>query len=164
MKNFKNINKALGVNRLESLNGTVDLNIDQVATLNNALKPANNAKKEIATAKAQTAATKNRISQLQQQATKIQEEKAAKEKEMERFIAALDSIHPLVAAQKTIEEKEKTVRAMLAAKPGTFITGPQNEQSTEAEYKKRGFSDANWKFIDSLPHNIEVDRNFASKY
>lgn len=148
MKNFENINKVLGVERLESLKGSVSLHTADIKKLDTALKnvaPANSIKtSEI---KADTANFQNKLADIKN--------------ETALFRALLNSIHPVVAAQETMEKKIEAVNALLAAKPGVQLDNYLNDmqpQSKEEILLAKDLQAVNWDQIDSLEHNKRADQ------
>lgn len=157
MKQFSNINQVLNIATLESVKGTVDLNLEQLEEINNALasSPRIKLKKEIDTAKQKTAEANGL-------ATELRAEIAAIEQRNSEMSEALNELHPIVLAQPTFAEKVKAVRALLASKLG--VMGTSLEQTKETfNYKKAGFADADWELINNLPHNREADQVLTSK-
>ncbi|MBN2640006.1 MAG: hypothetical protein JXR65_13070 [Bacteroidales bacterium] len=146
MKQFKHINQVLGVERLESIDRTASLHIDQIELLNNALEGPN-------------AKSHPKLAATQAETSKIKGETARIKDETTLFEAALDSINPLVKVQKTVERKVEAVRALLAAKPGEKLSNNLeiDNASMEEQLVRRDIQGIDWATIDKLEHNIKAD-------
>ena len=154
MKQFSKINRVLNVPALESVKGTVYLNLEQLDEIENAL-----ANSPIVKLKMETAAANKETARLSNQAAELRSEIATIEQRNSAMSEALNELHPLVAAQPTLALKQKAVRALLAARPGEVITSLDDDDEQHAADN----STVDWAVIDALPHNREADRQATSK-
>ncbi len=153
MKQFSKINRVLNVPALESVKGTVDLNLEQLQEIDNAL-----ANSPIVKLKMETAAANKESTRLSNQAAELRNEIATIEQQNSAMSEALNELHPLVAAQPTLARKVKAVRALLAAGPGAVITSLDDDEQHTADNNT-----VDWAIIDALPHNREADKHLPSK-
>lgn len=153
MKQFSKINRVLNVPALESVKGTVYLNLEQLDEIENAL-----ANSPIVKIKMETAAANKESARLSNRAAELRSEIATIEQQNSAMSEALNDLHPLVAAQPTLARKQKAVRALLAARPGEVITSLDDEEQHTADN-----SAVDWAIIDALPHNREADKQLHSK-
>lgn len=147
MKQFKHINQVLGVDHLESIQGTTSLNLEQIGQIENALKPKKS--------------NSQNIDQLQTAAARIKAETMAIKNDTALFRTAIDSISPLVAAQESTAKKVEAVRAMLAAKPGMNLNESLSDKeltTLEELMVSKDLQQVNWDAIDKLEHNKEADQ------
>lgn len=136
MKEFKNLNKALNVEALESSDGKgVFLNEQQLEAIDNLLKVQD----EAITAKAKE------ISDAQTAQT-------AAETNLATANAELDSIDATVKEAKTTAEKVVAIKAKMATKPGVQPEGGKGEDAKPKD-------EVDWDTINNLPHNREADQN-----
>ncbi|QIA06440.1 hypothetical protein [Draconibacterium halophilum] len=147
MRQFKHVNKALGVERLELVNGTASLHIDQIDSLNRTIEKLD-------------AKGERKITQIESETATVQNETAKFKAKSLRFGEALDSIDPLVKAQSTVEKKIAAVRAILSAKPGVKLDMDLNDKqpgSKEEQLLAKDLKSVDWETIDALEHNKRAD-------
>lgn len=133
---YKNVERAVS-GPLKLVNNGVNLKIEQVQMIDNALGNATRRKKEL-----------ERITAIKEKNNAIAERDTARTMRA-NLLAAFSAIDPTIADAKTPEAKAKAIRALLAAKPGA--------NSENQDIKNAGEED--WKTINELAHNKAVDEN-----
>lgn len=172
MDQFSRLNTVLGVESLESVDESVNLNADQLEAVDTALANAEIVTTERDSALEQvTTLTTERDNALEQVNTLTTErdnaiaaENTATEQvtslttERDAANAALaefDTIDKTIAAAKTPAEKVAAIRTLLASQPGFKPVATLDDEDPEAN----AGADADWETIDNLPHNKAVDSN-----
>lgn len=136
MKQFAFINKVLKVEQMESHEGSVSLNEEQLNAIEAALSAAENLQ--------QTAdETENKLSDTQAKQKKAQNDLAA-------ALTALDDIDDKVKSAEGLDGKLSAVKEILAARPAVSPTGAAGSDNGQKE-------DTDWDTIDALEHNKEVE-------
>lgn len=157
LKQFSNVNKALGVENLESTDGKgVFLNEKQLEQIHNAIQTANDA---TATALADKTTIENAAkADKAAAATEVKnanDAKTAAEASLTTAQAELDEVDPTVKEAKTITDKLTAVKAFVAKKPGISAPGVQGKNDTPPE----GADDN--KVLNELPHQKEAAAMFG---
>lgn len=144
-KQFDLLNLALDVEKLESVDGHVHLNEQQLEVIDNAIKASEKADQlQNAISEKDTAVTERDAAVTA---------KATAETDFSNAINLFNAIDNSVAGAETIENKVEAIKALLAKKPGDNASGTQEEVDADLG------ADSMWNTIDNLPHNQNLDNN-----
>lgn len=136
MKQFENVNAALNVEALESVDNAVSFNEAQLGSVETEL--SKRAQAVIDAKEAQTTA---------------ETERETAQNDLATATAAFDDIDASVADAETPEAKVEAIRTLLAAKPGTPAAGNLGQEDAPKNEEEA------WEVINNLPHNKTVDQN-----
>ena len=138
MDQFIRINAVLGVESLESVDESVSLNEEQLNQIEAAL--------------VETDSLNGQLETERQNVTSAQSERDQARTELTNAISAFDAIDATIAAAETPEAKVQAIRTLLAAKPAVQPAGNQDKHEPV-------YDNVDWETINSLPHNLQVDKN-----
>ncbi len=153
-KQFINVNKALGVDSLESTDEGVFLNEDQLQILDSRLLDVETLTREHDNAiTGRDAAAAERDSAVAERDAAISERDQART-ELANAVNAFDAIDESIAQAQTAEQKVEALRNLLASKPGVNPEGNHDSKDSDATGPEE-----DWDTINNLPHNKSVDSN-----
>jgi signal peptide peptidase SppA len=139
MKQFMQINEVLGVESLESSEEGVYLNEEQLQEIETRIS-------------ANTALTTERDNERDLREA-AEASRTGAETALNEALSLFNEIDPTVASAQTAEEKANAVRVLLASRVGAKPAGVETKEDPDLTTQ----GDIDWKKINSLPHNQNVE-------